>query len=207
MSRDQDVARIGNRDAGDILITNRNLRLGAKPQVHNVCAWKDLRECKCAIGADRKFERGGKLFGGRFPQCDSVRLSFGIPVTWPLTLTAGGGPFIASSMSNSAISAGAISTDFAADPSHRTRSIGAYILEVDPMARPRDTRPEGAAPERFHRFGAGSLAPRPGAAAGVGSTGRGVTFDREGGASLPGERISSCSWRSRLQQQKNRKHH
>ena len=81
MSRDEDVLRIEQRDAGDILVTNRNLRLGAKPQVHNVGAWKDLRECKCAIGADRSFEGGGKISASRFSQCDSVELSF---VQFPL---------------------------------------------------------------------------------------------------------------------------
>src|SRR5215475_7788742 len=76
MSRDEDVAGIGNRDTGHVFVTNRNLRLSAKPQVHNVVAWKDLRECKRTIGADRSFEGRGKISGSRFPQCDSVDLSW-----------------------------------------------------------------------------------------------------------------------------------
>src|SRR5262249_26225497 len=67
MPRDEDILRKGNRETGHVFVTNRNLRLGPKSQVHDVVAWKDLRECKCAIGADRRFESGAEISPGRFP--------------------------------------------------------------------------------------------------------------------------------------------
>ena len=68
MCRDEDVLRMSNDETGHVLVTNRHLRQNAKPLVHNVVAWKNLRECECTIGADRCFESGGKLSPSRFPQ-------------------------------------------------------------------------------------------------------------------------------------------
>ena len=131
-----------------------------------------------------------------------------IPVTRPLTLTAGDGPLIASSMSNSAESAGAIFSGL------RSRSVPPYTIDLSvyPAGRPNGapTRysPGGSSTRKVPSIWGRIVSDAPGISGRVKEEGAGASPSTERRpVTSRGTRFHSCSWRSRLQQQKNGKQH